>query len=540
MSSAPQNNAPPGAPAAASAAVSAVREVEMKLHLDPRDLPRVADLPALKEKAEGAPAVRALRTVYYDTPDRRLFLGGVALRVRQDGDRFVQTLKTINAATPGDSAAVAIRKKWDWAIPTAAPDMTPLDAEGVAALVPEDARAALVPQFTTEFRRTTLLVRPDALTSIEMAVDDGQITAGNACARISEVELELKSGRIGRLFDLALVLQRRVPVRIGTESKAEIGDRLVTGRLPAPVLPEPLGLTPVTTVAEAYRHIVRHGLRLLLANEACALAGGDVEGLHQMRVALRRLRTAIRLFRPLAGVPDACRAGNDIRWFSRQLGPARDWDVLLSHGIAPFAATEKAPADGIAALTVAVREARRAPALAAVEAIQSPRCAGLILALGAWLEEGAWQSGAAPAVRGQLDRPMAELSGPWLAAQHAKALKAGALKAGRDLNDADAATRDRLRRRLRKLRHTAEFFRGLYAETATVPFITTLDALLAALDAEHDATVAGDHLRRLSADRPEQRPAADATVRWLAKQADKRRKALPGLWKAYRDGPVFW
>ncbi|NUB17371.1 CYTH domain-containing protein, partial [Azospirillum brasilense] len=200
----------------------------MKLHLDPRDLPRVADLPALKEKAEGAPAVRDLRTVYYDTPDRRLFLGGVALRVRQDGDRFVQTLKTINAATPGDSAAVAIRKKWDWAIPTAAPDMTPLDAEGVAAPVPQDPRAALGPQFTTEFRRTTLLVRPDALTSIEVAVADGQITAGNACARIREVGLELKSGRIGRWFALSLTLNRRVPVPIGTEGQAAAGSRAAT------------------------------------------------------------------------------------------------------------------------------------------------------------------------------------------------------------------------------------------------------------------------------------------------------------------------
>ncbi|MDQ2106300.1 CYTH and CHAD domain-containing protein [Azospirillum isscasi] len=485
MSSAPQN--------AATSGVSAVREVEMKLHLDPRDLPRVPDLPALKAAAEGAPAVRNLRTVYYDTPDRRLFAGGVALRVRQDGDRFVQTLKTINAAAPGDSAAVAIRKKWDWAIATASPDMAPLDAEGVAALVPEEARKALAPLFTTEFRRTTLLVRPDALTSIEVAVDEGEITAGNARTRISEVELELKSGRVGRLFDLALTLQRSVPVRIGTESKAEIGHRLVTGRPPVPALPEPLGLTPVTTVAEAHRHIVRHGLRLLLANEACALAGGDVEGLHQMRVALRRLRTAIRLFRPLTGEPDACRAGDGIRWFSRQLGPARDWDVLLSQGVEPFAATGKAPADTLTALAAAVREARRAPAQAAVEAIQSPRCAGLILALGSWLEDGAWQSGAAPEIRAQFDRPMA-----------------------------------------------AEFFRGLYAETATVPFIAALDALLGALDAEHDAALARGLLSGLSEVQPEHRPAADAAARWLAKQADKRRKALPGLWKAFRDKAVFW
>ena len=531
MSSAPQNAAPPNAPAP----VSAVREVEMKLLLDPRDLPRVPDLPALKTVAEGPPAVRFLRTVYYDTPDRRLFAGGVALRVRQEGDRFVQTLKTLNAAASGDSAAVAIRKEWDWTVSTESPDMAPLDAEGVAALVPEDARKALVPLFTTEFQRTTLLVRPDALTSIEVAVDEGRITAGNACARISEVELELKSGRTGRLFDLALALQRSLPARIGTESKAEVGYRLVTGRLPVPALPEPLGLTPVTTVAEAYRHIVRHGLRLLLANEACALAGGEVEGLHQMRVALRRLRTAIRLFRPLTGEPDACQAGDGIRWFSRQLGPARDWDVLLSHGVEPFAATAKVPADTLAALAAAVREARRAPAQAAVEAIQSPRCTGLILALGSWLEEGAWQSGAAAEVRAQFDRPMAELSGPWLAAQHAKALKAG-----RDLDGADAAARDRLRRRLRKLRHTAEFFRGLYAETATVPFIAALDAVLGALDAEHDATVARDLLRGLSADQPEHRAAADATARWLSKQADKRRKALPGLWKTFRDVAVFW
>ncbi|MNT97173.1 hypothetical protein D3C72_2394340 [compost metagenome] len=73
-----------------------------------------------------------------------------------------------------------------------------------------------------------------------------------------------------------------------------------------------------------------------------------------------------------------------------------------------------------------------------------------------------------------------------------------------------------------------------------MPFVTTLDALLGALDAEHDAAVAGGLLRSLSADRPEHRSAADSTARWLAKQADKRRKALPGLWKGYRDGAVFW
>lgn len=508
---------------------TAVREVELKLHVAPADLARVAALPSVLEQAEGAATVRHLRTVYFDTPDLRLFAQGVALRVRRDGGRFTQTLKTVNSATSSDSAGVAVRREWDWPVAGEALDLSVFSAESLAGLVPTDARAALTPQFVTDFRRTTLLVRPDPRTAIELAVDEGVIEAGGRSHPISEVELELKAGRVARLFDVALRLQNAVPMRIGTESKAEVGLRLVTGRLPTPVDSPPLALSPVTTVAEAYRHILRHALRQFLANEACALAGSDVEGLHRMRVALRRLRTAHRLFAPLVASTQADRLVEDSRALAKQLGPARGWDVALSGVIDPLSASPKAP-EGLPALAAAARSAGAGPAREAVAAILAPRCTTNVLALAAWLEDGLWLSNADETRRAALNAPIASVAADWLAARMAKIEKAPKIPD-------EAKAREKLRRRLRTLRYTAEFFRGLYPETATLPFIGVVEALLQALDADHDAATSRKMLAAL--------PGVDAktlaaTAAWIDRQADKRRRALPDLWKRFHDTPAFW
>lgn len=512
---------------------AATREVELKLHLPPEHLTAVASLPALVEKADGPATVHLLRTVYYDTPDLRLFAAGIALRVRQEDGRFVQTLKTVNSAAPEDSAAVAIRREWEWPVSGETPDLSLLAGEAVAALVPAESRGALVPLFTTEFRRTALLVRPDPLTAIEVAVDQGFTIAPGAVRQpISEVELELKAGRVGRLFDLALVLQRAFPVRIGTESKAEVGLRLVTGRLPAASVPEPLGLSPLTTVAEAYRHIVRHGLRHLLANEACVLAGGESEGLHQMRVALRRLRTAHRLFSPLLGPAAADRQFDALRGFAKQLGPARGYDVLLA-GLGESGPERRAAdpyPDGLAA---AIRAQRAAPAESAREAVSDPRCTGLILELGAWLEAGRWHADADPVRRAALDRPVIALAGGWLAGSLGKVRKAAKpVETGR----ATAEQRNRLRRKLRSLRYAAEFFHGLYPEAAAAPFIAATDRLLAALDADHDAAVAHALLRGLPTDRQAAKRAGAA----LCSAAARHRRSLPALWRGFAAAAPFW
>ncbi|MFS2010168.1 CHAD domain-containing protein [Azospirillum sp. CT11-132] len=513
---------------------AAFREVELKLHAASADLARVASLPGLLALADGPATTQRLRTAYFDTPDLKLAANGVALRVRQEGDRFIQTLKTVNSASPGDSAAVAVRREWEWVVAGEAVDIGVLSDPGVAGLVPAAALDALDCLFITDFRRTTLLLRPDTLTAVELAVDDGAIYAGGNSLPVGEVELELKAGKVASLFDLALTLQAAIPMRIGTESKAEAGLRLVTGKAPGPVEAEPLGLSPLTTVAEAYRHILRQALRQFLANESCALAGGDVEGLHRMRVALRRLRIAHRFFAPLVASPEADRLVEESRALAKRLGPARGWDVLMSGVIDPLLANPKA-APGIdrtalERLASLARTAGAGPAREAMAAILAPGCTTMVLALAAWLEHGRWMSEADGDRRAALSAPVTTVAGGWLSARMAKLGKTAK-------PPEDAKARDKLRRRLRTLRYTADFFRGLYPEAATLPFFAALEPLQAALDAEQDAITGARMLGSLKGG--EQKTAA-AVAAWIDRQSDKRRKALPDLWKRFRAVPPFW
>lgn len=493
------------APLPTSPTSALAHEVELKLHVEPEDLARLAALPALAARADGGPAAHRLRTVYFDTPDLRLFGRGIALRLRHDGRGRIQGLKTVSTCAATDAAAVAVRREWEWPVEGDTPDLARLDAEGAGALVPQDTRGALGPIFTTDFRRTAWLVSPDAQTTIEIAIDDGAVESGSSRERISEVELELKSGHIGHLFALAGELHRIVPLRIGIESKAEQGYRLVSGRLPMPVTPDALSLSPLSTAAEAFRHVVRHGLRQLLANEPCALAGGDPEGLHQIRVALRRLRTALALFDALIASPRVKPLRRELRRLSDRLRPARTWDVLAAAVLPPD-------------LAAAVAEGRRVPAARAVAALRDRRCTALILELGAWLERGLWHADADEATRALLDRPMVELAGPCLAARHAKARKT-------EPDDAE-----RLRRRLRKLRYAVEFFRGLYPPDATRTYCAALGSLLDTLDAAHDAAANARLLSRLDRD----------AARSMEREARRHSKALPDRYRAFRDTPPFW
>ena len=288
-------------------------------------------------------------SVYFDTPDRRLAARKAALRIRRIGEgpraRWVQTLKTND--NPG-----ALSHRGEWETPARGSRPSPTDfVDGPLQRVLGDRSPRLVPVFRTQFERLERAVQYDGA-RIEVALDEGRVTAGRRSEAICELELELRQGPLLAMFDLALDLIGRgpqaLPLRPAVESKAARGYRLA-GRIgQRPVNADAEGFStlvrPDRTHEEVARSIVGHGVHRVLANAHGAALGEDLEYVHQARVALRRTRSALRVLE-VAWAPEDPIA-RDLRWMADCFGAVRDWDVLLTQTLPML---HKATADGLQA-----------------------------------------------------------------------------------------------------------------------------------------------------------------------------------------------
>src|SRR5215472_830919 len=335
-------------------------EVELKLAASTADLPELKR--ALVEMAPTSTGAQSrLISTYYDTPNLALKRQGLTLRVREQGDRFIQTVK---AGDPGGGDLLT-RGEWEDELAESRPD--PQAAQSGEHL-PEGIASDLQPRFATDVTRTTFAIESAPATRIEAAIDQGEIrAAGDGAAEpISEIELELKSGDAAALYDVALQLLDVAPIRIEPRSKSERGYQLGDEAETAPpvVHAEPIALDPAMTVEAALQEIGRACLAHLLHNEAAALAM-DPEGVHQMRVAVRRIRSAISAFKKLLPAADRRRVSSELMWFIDILGRARNLDVFATELLRP-AQAELADEAGIDSLATALDRERTA-AYAGVE-----------------------------------------------------------------------------------------------------------------------------------------------------------------------------
>jgi inorganic triphosphatase YgiF len=412
------------------------REIELKFAVHGL---RAGALPACLAKLAEAPA-RRLVSVYYDTPKRSLRRAGMVLRVRRSDARFVQTLKT------RDDGALA-RGEWETDIAGAEPSPAALSDTPAAHILRSSGE--LAPQFTIEVLRRTLNLR-EAGSRIEIAFDEGTASAGDRRAPFTELELELKSGTLEDLFSLARRISLGADLTVSFVTKAERGFALATPPRSRASKFEAPPLTKAMSAGEAFAWVARACLRQITANAEQLRRRPSPEVLHQLRVALRRLRSLITTFKTVVADARAPALKAELKWLTGELDAARNLDVLLKGDLrAAFAGRDATP--DLRDLGARLRGARRMAYVRAASAVESERFRRLALDLLVWIEAGAWRR------HGPREQPLGPFARAALDHQRRKILKKG-----RHVRRLRPDERHGLRIDAKKMRYATDVFAAVF------------------------------------------------------------------------------
>ncbi len=459
--------------------MNAPLEIELKLALPPV---QAAAFVRRMARRRSAPQEQDLVTLYFDTPDFALSAAGVALRVRRSGRRWVQTLKTEGERAGGLSRRV----EFEVPVKRGALDWLRFPPEALT-YVPEALRGTLAPVFETHFHRTTWLVKGRGGAHIEVALDVGEVRAGKRREPLCEIELELKAGHADALFALALGWTDTLDCLPFDVSKAERGARLARGETAAPAKAAPLQLDPGMSVEEGFAATLQNCLAHFQANLPGVLsplpyAGALVatECVHQARVALRRLRAALWLYRKACALPAPLLDG--LRTLADALGPARDWDVLLDEtlpAIAPHATDPAVWEEGMQRL-----ETQRQAAHAAMcEALGAARPGAWLLAMQRWLYQYGWRQAPETSHAMQTAALVDLVRRSMRRGQ--KAIVAGA----HVFSTMTPAQQHALRIAIKRQRYATEFFGPLCPACRQAPYLAALRRLQDGLGRRNDAHI---------------------------------------------------
>lgn len=507
-------------------------ETELRLVGDPEALKAAFASPCMAPELGAEEEAKDLESRYFDTADFALRAQGLAFRVRADSSGYQQTLKAGDDA----NAALLTRAEWQTALDDERPRPEALP-EGARQRLPKATfEEGLEQAFVTRVRRRIREVATPGAGRIEAALDLGEIETKAGGLPIAEIELELLEGQPETLYRLALELQQIGALRLETRSKsARAFDQLV-GRPPRWQKATTPSLRPDDSVDHAMAAIFESCFMQWLANQAAASDGRDPEGVHQMRVALRRLRSALSVFRKLIP-PDQLawlRAG--AKQAISALGPARDWDVFQAELLAPV--IEARPDDDdLKALGARARTRCQAGYRRARKHMESADYTRFALRFGEWLEQRAWCRGDDAARATPHAQPIVDFAGHLLDKRHKQARAKG-----RQFASLPTEQRHELRIALKKLRYSVEFFEPVYDKKAVKSYISGVKALQDDLGHLNDVAVAETLMAELLA-RPGKhdiRAATGLVIGWHARGVAAIEPELRHDWKTFAAKPAFW
>lgn len=439
------------------------KETELKLALPQKAAARLRRHPLLQSVT---PHRLRLGNTYYDTAERLLEREQIALRIRRIGNQHLQTVKQAAPAAGGFS----VRSEWETPLTGSSFEFASIDDPALRNRL-DALRDRLEPVFSTNFTRTAWIVRPDPDNEIELALDRGEILANTRHERICEIELELVRGQPAILFELARQLQLDLPLRPLSLSKAERGFALLHDQPTAARKAGAIHLTPKLTPAEAFRTIALSCLSHLQDNEARWLTNpDDMEALHQMHVALRRLRSAWQLFAPTLDPVFDARWKPFLRTLNLALGRARNWDMLIGE-LLPHLLAEVPDRERRQQLRETSEQRRKRARQQIRTVLKSAEYARFSLGLAAELHGESFRI---PADGAQPDATSLLTA---FAANRLTLIASAASERARRIDKLDAEDRHRLRIACKELRYGMEFFATLYRPETVRAYLSTLERL---------------------------------------------------------------
>ncbi|MCI4662815.1 MAG: CYTH and CHAD domain-containing protein [Neomegalonema sp.] len=468
------------------------REYELKIALSPIALSQLALGPALRLYQVSEPKTRALRSVYFDTPHHGLRQERIALRLRQVDGRWVQTVK--HAPEPIRNG-ISNPLESEVQVGEPVPQIESIEPKKLRRQVQEiTSRTTLQPIFETQIKRSEVqwrlpaeLCGGDRDSRVLICLDQGHVEAQGRKMAVGEVEIELIEGEIAAVFVAARMLFAGRIVSLSTHSKASLGYALLSGGLEPPQVQRAgaVALTKSSSAGVAFEAILRSASAQITANlplmmpEQLGLADNGAvkidraEAVHQFRVGVRRLRSALKLHRPLLERRKVRAIESQARDIFRIVGALRDADVLHDEILAPslFEDNDIIRASDLEALRALVATRKADLRTSLPERLSAERVGAFVFDLLALIETRSWE----PQATKKQNR----------SAQPARAFAAEILQEaweeaqgwGDHLGRLTIVERHEMRKALKTLRYGCDFYKPLFAGEKCETFLAHLRKL---------------------------------------------------------------
>jgi inorganic triphosphatase YgiF len=507
------------------------REVEVKFRASAAQVKAVRASSLLHEGRTSR--AQELVTTYFDTAGKDLRREGLMLRLRRRGR--ASPLLSVKWQSPSEEGLFArgeVEVRCADGLP-AIERFDPAIRERLAAAIGGKPLEAV---FETRTKRFTTVFR-HGHSEIELAVDDGAITAGDARLPLCDVELELKSGNSIDLLNCASKLARDCELSLEFEAKSDRGYRLAEAAQPKAQKATALDLPDTVTFDDLFAAVITNTLQHFVANWAPLRETDAPESVHQLRVALRRMRSALGIFRRVIDLPELEDIRSEARRIASALGPARDCDAFRQNALAGPLSGDGEQIKGALPLLEAVAKRRKAGYEEARRVIDEPAASLFVVKVQSFVFTRAWRTALAPQDLGLLTTP-----GRIYAATVLDRLLKRALKRGKHMPDMPDEERHEVRIALKNLRYATEFFGSLFTGAKGLrSYLGLVADLQEDLGAHNDAATAKSFIESLALPpEPEPHFVTGYLLGWYRHATMVADGHLAGKWKKFKKADVFW